>query len=55
MRLLATAMQATPDGCLRTDEAYERARRFCLSRGLKVRRFGPHPRTGVLTVAFEWP
>jgi len=54
-RLLVTAMQAMPDGWLRTDETNERARRFYLGRGLRVRRIGPHPSTGAPSVEFEWP
>jgi len=54
-RLLASAMQAMPDGWLRTDEANAHARRFYIRRGLRVRRIGPHPSTGVPTFEFEWP
>lgn len=54
-RLLATAVQAMPHGWLRTDETNERARRFYLDRGLRVRRIGLHPGTGAPTVEFEWP
>lgn len=53
-RLLATAMRAMPDGWLRADETNERARRFYLGRGLRVRRIGPHPTTGTPMVEFEW-
>lgn len=53
-RLLATAMQAMPVGWLRTDETNERARRFYLGRGLRVRSTGPHPVTRAPVVEFEW-
>ncbi len=54
-RLLATAMQAMPDGWLRTDETNAHARRFYLGRGLRMRRIGSHPNTGAPTVEFVWP
>jgi ribosomal protein S18 acetylase RimI-like enzyme len=54
-QLLATTMQAMPQGWLRTDAGNEPAQRFYRRRGLRVRRRGPHPDSGLPTVEFEWP